>query len=186
MGRHTVRFRCHHCLHCCTDVVALPTPYDVVRIARATGRRPHEFVEFLRPGEVTEVEADDPSWLDVDGERFIMALRRDAKRGCLFLDRAHARCTVYDARPILCRLFPFRLHESRDGVFRGFSLHQDVGCPRHQDGVMQTRPLYELYRQDCAKQDDYHDLVRVFNRRRHSGKKPEDFIGCFYEERPGT
>ncbi len=186
MGRRTVRFRCHHCLHCCTDVVALPTPIDVIRLVEATGRPPHEFVEFLGPDDLSDVDDSDPTWLKIGDARYIMALRRDTKKGCVFLDRKRAKCTVYDARPILCRLFPFKLQETRDGAFRGFALHQDVGCPRHQDGVVPTEPLYALYREDCIHQDDYESLVRVFNRRARPDTRPEEFLALFYEEVRGT
>jgi len=61
MGAKTVRFRCHHTNHCCRDVVCLPTPYDVLRIAMQTGENPYDFLEFLRPGEITGVAKNDPT-----------------------------------------------------------------------------------------------------------------------------
>ncbi|MCP4644492.1 MAG: YkgJ family cysteine cluster protein [bacterium] len=188
MGRLTVNFNCHHCGHCCTDVVCLPTPWDVIRVVRATGQNPLNFLEFLTPDELDGVEKSDPTWLKCSGKRYIMALRRFEKgdpqpAGCFFLDRKTRHCTIYDVRPILCRLYPFKLHEKRDGGLRGFSLHKDVGCPRHRDGVVETKPLYELYLHDSRRQDDYQDLVRVFNKMRRPGKRPEDFIDLFVTRR---
>ena len=49
MGRDTVHFKCHHCNHCCTEVIALPTPWDVRRIVKMTGADPENFLEFLTP-----------------------------------------------------------------------------------------------------------------------------------------
>lgn len=178
MGKDSVKFRCHSCGHCCTEVVALPTPWDVVRIIRETKANPYEFLEFLRPDEISEVEEHDPTWLDVDGERFIMALKR-GKKGCFFLDKKTGFCSIYTARPQLCRLYPFRLQENKRGEFKGFTLHKDVGCPRHRDGEVATQPLYEIYLDDAEHQADYADLARVFNRRKHAGMKPEDFIEMF-------
>lgn len=186
MGRDIVYFRCHRCLHCCTDVICLPTPWDVLRIFKTSGLSPYKFVEFLGPDEITEVEKNDPTWLDCNGQRYLMALWRDPKKGCFFLDRKARHCTIYPARPILCRLFPFKVHESKEGEFRRFSLHQDVECPRYRDGIVETRPLRELYTEDSRHQEDYRAMVRVFNRRRYVGKKPQDFIGMFYEERVGA
>src|SRR5690606_32209787 len=127
------------------------------------------------------------TWLDVDGESYMMALRRE-ELGCHFLDKKTKHCTIYEARPILCRLYPFALNESADGEFLGFSLHDDVGCPKHQDGVHQTQPLYDLYLEDCPHQEDYNDLVAVFNRRAYGDKAPEDFIKMFihYEKHGAT
>jgi len=183
MGRDTVQFKCHHCNHCCTEVVCLPTPWDVVRIVKQTGANPYEFLEFLAPDEISEVAKSDPTWLDCNGNRFIMALRRD-ERGCHFLDKKTRFCSIYEARPILCRLYPFKLQETRDGKFKGFVLHSDVGCPRHRDGEVPTKPLYELYLDDTTHQEDYDDLVSVFNAKEYSGKRPEDFIEMFVKGAP--
>ncbi len=182
MGKKTVRFACHHCLHCCTDVVCLPTPWDVIRIVRETRERPKDFLEFLTADEISGVAKSDPTWLKCNGTRYIMALRR-GKKGCYFLSRKHARCKIYEARPILCRLYPFKLHETRSGKFKGFSLHTDVECPRHRNGVVPTAPLYTLYLDDKTHQEDYEDLVRVFNARRSSDKRPKDFIKLFVKGR---
>ncbi len=183
MGRDTVQFSCHHCNHCCTEVVCLPTPWDVVRIVKQTGANPYDFLEFLAPDEIAEVAKNDPTWLDCNGNRFIMALRRD-KKGCHFLDKKTRYCSIYEARPILCRLYPFKLQETRDGKFKGFVLHSDVGCPRHRDGVVPTKPLYELYLDDFKHQEDYDDLVEVFNKKQYPGKRPEDFIELFVKGAP--
>ena len=182
MGRDTVNFACHHCNHCCTEVVCLPTPWDVIRIVRETAQNPYEFLEWIAPDEIEGVNKNDPTWLRVQGDKFMMALRRD-EDGCHFLDGRTRKCTIYEQRPILCRLYPFKLHETRDGKFRGFSLHTDVGCPRHRDGVVPTAPLYELYLEDRDHQDDYGNLVAAFNRKNYAGKQPEHFLHMFLDIR---
>lgn len=181
MGKEIVHFKCHHCNHCCTEVVCLPTPWDVIRIVKGTGAKPLEFLEFLAPDEISEVPKSDPTWLNCGGLRYIMALRRDA-RGCHFLDKRTRLCGIYEHRPILCRLYPFKVCETREGEFRGFALHRNVGCPRHRDGDVPVAPLYELYVEDCRHQEDYQALVRVFNARRDKNKRPEDFIRMFITE----
>ncbi len=183
MGKHTVQFACHHTGHCCTDVVCLPTPWDVIRIVRQEGADPAEFLEFLKPDEISDVTKGDPTWLEVGDERYIMALKRTAK-GCHFLNKKTRYCSIYEARPILCRLYPFKLDEFRDGSYKGFSLHKNVGCPKHQDGTVDTVPLYELYLDDSTHQQDYEDLVAVFNHREYEGKAPEDFIEMFVQFTP--
>lgn len=179
MGKLTVRFKCIHCGHCCRDVICLPTPWDVIRLARETGADPHKFIEFVSPHEIEEVQKSDPTWLRICGERYMMALRR-VSTGCYFLNKKDLRCKGYHARPILCRLYPFALHETRAGKLKSFSLHKDVGCPRSRDDLFRTDHLYELYLEDRKHQEDYADLVQVFNRRRGRGRKPEDFLEMFY------
>ena len=178
MGELQLRFRCHSCGHCCTDVVCMPTPYDVIRIVRETKADPYVFLEFLSPEEVSGVEDDDPTWLDAGGERYIMTLRR-GKKGCHFLRKNRLTCKIYEHRPLLCRLYPFRVLETRKGKYKGFTLHKGVGCPKHRDGDADTKPLYDYYMEDDKHQEDYQALVEVFNRNQHEGKEPEDFITLF-------
>lgn len=178
MGKDTVRFSCHHCTHCCTEVVALPTPWDVKRIVKMIGADPERFLEFLAPDEIQGVEKSDPTWIECDDDRYLMALRR-TKRGCHFLNPATHLCKIYEARPLLCRLFPFRVIETKTGKFKGFALHQDVECPRNKDGIVPTKPLYDYYIQDEINQEDFHDLVEMFNVKRYKNKDPDDFVTLF-------
>ncbi len=179
MGKDIVHFKCHHCNHCCTDVICLPTPWDVKRIAKMTGNNPKDFLEFLTAEDIDGADEDDPTWLEVGDQRYLMALKRDAKTGCYFLNQKTRYCSIYEARPLLCRLYPFKVVESRSGEYKGFVLHDDVGCPRHRDGAVTTKPLYDLYIQDEVNQDDYRELVEVFNAREYPRKKPGDFIKMF-------
>jgi Fe-S-cluster containining protein len=181
MGKFTVRFKCHHSGHCCKDVVCLPTPWDVLRIAMNTHRDPREFVEFLTRDEIEGVANSDPTWLTIGKERYIMALFRTAEEGCFFLDKDTFYCSIYEHRPLLCRLYPFKLHETKDETFSHFTLHKDVGCPRFRDGVVETAPLYDLYLQDKMHQEDYVTLVDTFNALDKEGKKPENFLDLFVE-----
>jgi hypothetical protein len=75
-----------------------------------------------------------------------------------------------------------RVQETRDGEFKGFTLHTSVGCPRFRDAVVEVEPLRQLYVQDTEHQEDYHELVRVFNARRDKNKRPQQFIEMFIKE----
>lgn len=178
MGSKFVHFSCHHCNHCCTEVVCLPTPRDVRRIVEETGANPYAFLEFVGPDEISEVAGDDPTWLEVNGRRYLMALRRDS-RGCYFLNGKTGFCSIYEARPLLCRLYPFQVQEAGDGEFLGFTLHDDVGCPRHRDGRVPVEPLRAIYTEDNRHQKAYATLVRAFNRNQYRAKKPEHFLRLF-------
>ena len=179
MSEDFVAFKCHSCNHCCTDVVCLLTPWDVRRIMRMTGKDPYEFLEFLTPEEIKDVGGDDPTWLEVDGERYVMALQRDDSTGCTFLNNESRLCSIYEARPMLCRLYPFKVKQSTKGQYQGFTLHEDVGCPKHTDGKVLAKPLYDLYVQEDLHQEDYYEFVEAFNRKRYEGKEVRDFVIMF-------
>jgi Fe-S-cluster containining protein len=161
--------------------VALPTPADVIRVADHTGIHPYEFLEFLTAEEIDEVEADDSTWLECDDDRYIMALKRDDETGCTFLDKKTKFCSIYEARPMLCRLYPFNVKEDKDGEVKGFTLHEDVGCPRHRDGKVPVAGLKAIYEDDAENEMDYDELVEVFNKKKYFGKKPRHFLRLFFE-----
>ncbi len=178
MGKFTVQFICHNCGHCCTDVVCRPTVRDAVRIAAAIDEEPTEFPEFRAPDEIDGVEPSDPTWLECGDERYIIVLRQIRDR-CHFLrkKKKETMCSIYDSLPILCRLFPFRLQTTRSGAYRGFTLHKDCDCPRYRDGLIETAPLYRLYREDDENQEDYEAMVRAFNNGDHD--PPDEFVDMF-------
>ena len=178
MGKFSVNFKCHSCGHCCTDVICLPTPWDVIRIFKEVGTDPKDFLEFNTPEEIEGVNKNDPTWLEVDDERYMMALRR-GPMGCHFLNKRTKQCKIYDSRPLLCRLYPFKVQETRDGEYKGFTLHTDVGCPKYRDGIVETDHLYELYEDDSEHHETYDELVEAFNRKDYPNKQPEDFIKMF-------
>ena len=179
MGKDTVNFSCHHCNHCCTEVVCLPSPWDVRRIMKMTGEDPEDFIEFLEPTDIDGADKDDPTWLQIDGEYFMMALKRTEETGCHFLNEKTTYCSIYEARPLLCRLYPFELLESESGEFLGFQLHEDVGCPKNTDDVYKTGPLYDLAMQDELNQEDYCELVELFNKKEYPNKHAYDFVTLF-------
>ena len=181
MGRYTVRFSCHACLRCCTEAVVFPTPWDVIRIVRDEGCNPYEILEFITPDDIKGVDKDDPTWLKCGGKKYMMSLTRDEETGCHFLDQEERRCTIYESRPILCRLYPFKVELGKEDEFKGFSLHRNIECPKNKDDVVLTKPLYEIFQVDQEHHQDYDDLVEVFNRKDYPGKKPEDFINMFIE-----
>ncbi len=144
-----------------------------------TGQDPFDFLEFLTPEEIEDVDDDDPSWLVLNGQKYMMALKRDETTGCYFLNQQTRLCSIYEARPLLCRLYPFKVEEDADGKYLGFTLHEDVGCPKHADGVVPTKPLHDLYVQDSINGEDYVELVDFFNAQEYPGKEVEDFVVMF-------
>jgi uncharacterized protein len=79
---------CTECGNCCRVATAKVTDRDAARLAKFVGL---PLADFLR-----DYTQDD----EIDGR----VLKRDDERGCVFLEGNE--CTVYEARPNSCELFP--------------------------------------------------------------------------------
>lgn len=91
-----VFYNCDNCpAYCCTYAVIPVTKADIKRLAKHFGVTPETAEsKFTKRG-------------DSDRER-VLRHRRDEHFGtaCRFLDQETRNCTVYDARPGICRRFP--------------------------------------------------------------------------------
>lgn len=107
--------RCaRHTATCCQKTDIYLTPSDVERIAAEAGHR--EFYEFRAPEDPVYLQQDDdPIWPQLvykkdDGTRRV--LRQQANGDCVFL--GPQGCTLHsEARPLICRLYPFDFNEQR-------------------------------------------------------------------------
>jgi uncharacterized protein len=79
---------CPECANCCRVATAKVTERDAAKLAKFLGLKIEAFVE-----QYTRLD-------DVDGR----VLNHSPETGCVFLDGNE--CTVYDARPNACELFP--------------------------------------------------------------------------------
>lgn len=79
---------CLECANCCRVATAKVTERDVQKLAKFLGVKPHVVVR--------DYTIEDPD----EGH----ILKRDDATGCVFL--SGNECTVYDARPSSCELFP--------------------------------------------------------------------------------
>ena len=84
-----------------------------------------------------------PDWMPShDGGEFTLAwcLRRTEK-ACIFLDKNN-RCTIYPARPHICRTYPFALEEGRLAVYDCPGLGQNPLCSEA-----------EIIAEECIRRD---------------------------------
>ena len=85
-------FSCTQCGNCCTGApgVVWVTDEEIARIAEVTG---------MSLGEVRLFHTR------IVGGR--VSLREHANGDCVFFDSAQRTCTIYTARPVQCRTWPF-------------------------------------------------------------------------------
>ncbi|MHC1630242.1 MAG: YkgJ family cysteine cluster protein [Methanoculleaceae archaeon] len=104
----SIGFSCQHCGSCCSgdDFLVILTPAEVRAIRTASG---------------TDPAAPYPGFIEgPDGSRFTLAWCLRAENGkCPFLEGN--RCRIYEARPWICRTYPFWLDGDR--------LRVDDCCP---------------------------------------------------------
>ena len=102
----TIGFACTGCGDCCRGV---GEDGSLVMVGRAEGRRVAEAADLPFADAVVPF----PGEVEVRGRpcRLGWALVRDEEGACRFHDGA--RCTVYEARPWICRTYPFMLDNER-------------------------------------------------------------------------
>ncbi len=148
-------FDCHAGLacftRCCSDVNVVLTPGDVLALARKTGLGTREFLDRHTLMPITK-----------DLHLPVVMLRMGAapEKRCPFVG-AHG-CSVYDARPWACRMYPvgMALPPARAGVEPepAWFLFEDDFC----DGGGQPRTwTVEAWRRDQGV-EDHEDLERAF------------------------
>jgi Fe-S-cluster containining protein len=98
-----VGYNCSKCpAYCCTYPVIVLTKHDVERLAKHFG--------------LTFEEAEKKFTRSAHGYKRIIRRKKDEHfgRACRFLDPKTRRCTIYKARPAVCRQFPV---EKRCGYY---------------------------------------------------------------------
>ncbi len=137
---------------CCADINILLTPLDVLRLARSLGISTTDFLE-----EYTLI----PITKDLHLPVAVLKMGDDPEKHCRFL--GDQGCTVYDARPWSCRMYPLgmALPPARAGQEPEpiYFLFEDQFCEGHQQsqtwtptswrqnqGVNEREPLEEGFR----------------------------------------
>jgi Fe-S-cluster containining protein len=170
-GREDIlKFRCTGCGNCCKEPLLPLTDADVVRISQRTGDSPVDFVRFV---DREAIDLDEPEAFALlrQGKR-VMILRHQ-RGGCRYLG-SDLRCTIYGARPLGCRIFPFDPRFDRSGKLRRLRLIDAADCKYELDGendLDQMRGLHQRYEAATrAYQLKIADWNRLQLKRRREGK----------------
>jgi Fe-S-cluster containining protein len=152
-------FRCTGCGNCCRDLRVAVTAADVARLAQVTGHAPTELVEWLAPGAV-DMTGEPSSFVELAEGRRLMVLAQRA--GACRLLTSDDRCSVYDARPLDCRAFPFDFEGP--ATQRHLRLLPLEGCDYAEDGQQDAPALQHLDEQRWLALRDYQARVADWNR----------------------
>ena len=159
-GEKFLKFRCTGCGNCCKDPLLPLTDQDVVRIKQRTGEDPSDFVRWV-----------DRDGIDMDDEPEAFARLRQGKRvmvmrqgrgGCHFLGSDN-RCTIYNSRPLGCRVFPFNPSYTKQGKLRRLQLIQATDCQYELDGKNDPGAIHELHQRHERATAAYQERIADWN-----------------------
>jgi Fe-S-cluster containining protein len=160
-GAEQLHFACNGCGDCCRRLRVALTHRDLERLTRALQAPAASLVAWLAPSEVDPNE-ERASFVLLPGGPRLMVLAQDSG-ACRLLDH-EARCRVYAARPLDCRLYPFVFE--RDSAQRATRLlpFDPAGCGERRE---QAESFKELDRADAARWSEleqYQRLIAGWNR----------------------
>jgi len=182
-GLRHLSFRCTACANCCRDLRVPLTTADLRRLVDHTGLSPAEVVDWLPASEVDLTgEPDSLVSLEHGSERVLMALAQHGG-ACRFL-AVDASCSVYDARPGSCRLYPFDAAYGRRGGVRRLRLLGGTACEAARDGHNDAHALREADQRRWSEHRAYLAQVSAWNRHQrhrvrfgHRALGSRDFLG---------
>jgi Fe-S-cluster containining protein len=156
-----LRFRCTGCGNCCKEPLLPLTAGDVRRISEHTGDKPKDFIRWVdRHG--IEMDDEPEGFVMLRQGKRVMVLRHEGG-GCTYLGDDN-RCTIYEARPLGCRIFPFDPTFGKDGKLRRLKLIQAADCLYELDGKNNVKETQEA-------SDDWHDKIAEWNKVQKKNKR---------------
>jgi Fe-S-cluster containining protein len=160
-GAEQLHFACNGCGECCRRLRVALTHRDLERLTRASQAPAASLVAWLAPNDVDPNE-ERANFVLLPGGPRLMVLAHDSG-ACRFLDH-EARCGVYEARPLDCRLYPFVFE--RDSAQRAtrLLLFDPAGCGERRE---QAESFEDLDRADTSRWselEEYQRLIAGWNR----------------------
>ena len=161
-------FRCTGCGNCCKDPLLPMTDADLRRITERTGDAPADIVRFVDRNAI-DMDDEPEAFLTLKQGKRVMILRHQGG-GCRYLGDDN-RCTIYGARPLGCRIFPFDPAYSKDGGLRRLKLIQATDCLYEMDGANDPEGVRKLHGRYEAQNEAYLAKVAEWNRMQSARKR---------------
>lgn len=150
----TFAFSCHKNVNCFTDCCRMLelslTPYDVLRLRKATGRTSAELLdEYI----IIEQDPGEPF------PRFYLTMIDDGRASCVFV--ADQGCQVYGHRPSACRAYPLgraAIRTEAGSMEEHFILVKEEHCMGFLEPVVQNALQYSAD-QELETYNRFNDAV---------------------------
>ena len=132
----SVRFRCVKCGICCGDT-------------EEKNRRILLLPQEAEQIEKTALQSTERFAVKINGvEPYNYEMKKRVEDGkCIFLE--NDRCTIYAARPLICRFYPFELKSSCDGRYSFLFTEECPGIGK--GGILGKDYFRKIFRLACAK-----------------------------------
>lgn len=160
---------CARCPSSCCKLQLNITPHDVARIAVHLSIDPREFCQ-LNPRKSKWVLPP----VTIDGERRHLGMKSSIVKPCVFLHTigSASRCSIYELRPMTCRLYPFRfaVGDHAEGP-------ELVLCPeRWVLTPAARRRIEDVVRRSLVEEEEALRALRTFARQRRFPRTEEGFL----------
>jgi Fe-S-cluster containining protein len=154
-------FRCTGCGNCCKDPLLPLTDTDLRLIANRTGDHPLEFVRWVSRDEI-RMDDEPEAFVRLRQGKRVMTLKHE-RGGCRYLGDDD-RCTIYDRRPLGCRIFPFDPEFDKRGNLRRLRLIDATTCDYESDGKNDPDRIRSLHARYERASERYYESVAEWNR----------------------
>jgi Fe-S-cluster containining protein len=181
-GEKFLGFRCTECGNCCSDTLVPITDEDVRRLMKGTGLPAQDICTFYK-SEDFEDKGEGLEFANLDGGRKTLGLRKkfdkdNDRDSCKFFK--DNRCSVYESRPVTCRVWPFTLaFDSTGKRVTKLSINDALPCPYELDGKNTVSELTATWNWDDRQDGAWSKKVRQWNTDRTAGSEEEflKFLG---------
>lgn len=177
-GEKYLKFRCTECGNCCSDTIVPVTDEDVRRIMHGTGLKARDVATFYKSSDFDD-SGDGLEFANLDGGRRTLGLRKrmddeNGREACKFFK--DNRCSVYQDRPVTCRVWPFTLRFDASGRrVSSLAVNASLPCPYELDGKNTVSQLVATWKWDDRQDEAWSAKVREWNRT-HSAGREDDFL----------
>ncbi len=166
--KNILKATCARCGNCCIEPVPPVTDKDMARLIKATGLPADRIVRMYSSSEIAW-ESEREGWIRLSYGKRVIGLRRRNDR-CLLLTRDLC-CSVYQARPMTCRTFPYEVELDQSGNITELDLNTGIKCGQKQGKGVDSRWLQRTARQEQAEDEAYYRKVERWNRQKERGGK---------------
>jgi Fe-S-cluster containining protein len=151
------------------------TDRDLVRLVQIARRPARDLVRWVTSKQI-DLDDEPEAFVRLRAGKRVMTLRHD-RRGCILLDE-QLRCSVYDARPLGCRVFPFDALFDRAKKLRRLELIPATECPYDLSGRHTIKRIRQQQTEFLDEVEAYQAKIAAFNSLQQKRRKLGRALMC--------